>query len=193
MKKSIVVNSNILNYKSVDLGLPSGLLWADRNIGASSPEEYGKYFAFGDTVGYGQDTSDGHLFGWDNCPLGDGSPSMLTLDAEHDAATVNMGADWRMPDRADFVELLDNCTTKWTTQNGIKGRLFTSKVNGNTLFFPAAGTRNVSSLTNAGSDGYYWTRSLSTSYDACYLYFNSSRCSTYYYYRYSGHSVRGVK
>ena len=181
-------------YQSVDLGLPSGLLWADRNIGASDPWRYGLYFAWGDTVGYGQDTSDGHLFNWDNCPLGDGSPSMSTLDAEHDAATVNMGVDWRMPDRADYKELLDNCTTKWTTQNGIKGMLFTSKVNGNTLFFPAAGRRRDSSLYDAGSYGYYWSRSLDASYsdDACGLYFDGGGCCTGYGSRYYGRSVRGV-
>ena len=184
-----------INYKPVDLGLPSGLLWADRNIGASDPERYGLYFAWGDTVGYGKDTSDGHLFGWDNCPWGDGSPSMSTLDAEHDAATVNMGADWRMPDRADFEELLENCKTTWATQNGVYGRLFISKLNGNTLFFPAAGYRDDSSLYYAGGYGDYWSRSLSTSrsHSAYSLYFDSSDCSTSYDYRYYGRSVRGVR
>ena len=187
---------NAISYKAVDLGLPSGLLWADRNIGASEPEEYGKYFAWGDTVGYGQDTSDGHLFNGDNCPWGESTPPMSTLDAEHDAATINMGADWRMPDIADFEELLDNCTTKWTTQNGIKGMLFTSKHNGNTLFFPAAGLRGGSLLKDAGYFGDYWTRSHYTSnLLSAYAYalsFNFGNCYVGIDGRCFGYSVRGV-
>ncbi len=184
-------------YDYVDLGLPSGLLWATSNIGASEPEEYGLYFAWGDVVGYDQDTSDGHLFNWDNCPWGKDTPPMSTLDAEHDAATVNMGADWRMPDSDNFSELLNNCTTTLTTQNGVSGRLFTSKLNGNTLFFPAAGYRSDSSLTNAGDNGNFWSRSLYTRYSdyGCRLFFSSSgTCTTDYpYYRSYGQSVRGVR
>ena len=182
-------------YDYVDLGLPSGLLWATSNIGASWPEEYGLYFAWGDVVGYGQDTSDGHLFNWNTCPWGKDTPPMSTLDAEHDAATINMGADWRMPDKADYEELLNNCTTTWTTQNGINGRLFTSKLNGNTLFFPAAGSRDDSSLYGAGSGGSCWSRSLDTS-NSDYAYnlsLTSSNCRTSSYYRYYGRSVRGVR
>ena len=192
---SKTVMDSACSYKAVDLGLSSGLLWADRNIGASEPEEYGRYFAWGDTVGSRQDTSDWHLFDWDNCPWGESTPPMSTLDAEHDAATVNMGADWRMPDIADFKELLDNCTTKWTTQNGITGMLFTSKHNGNTLFFPAGGYRNGSSLEDAVDVGSYWSRSLYTSFSdyAHYLYFYCSNCYAYNYYRCSGRLVRGVR
>ena len=193
VQKITDTNENIKSYESVDLGLPSGLLWADRNIGASEPERYGLYFAWGDVIGYGQDTSDGHLFNWDNCPWGESTPPMSTLDAEHDAATINMGADWRMPDRADYKELLDNCTTTWTTQNGVYGRLFTSKLNGNTLFFPAGSYRNGSSLYGAGYGGDYWSRSLDSSDYAYSLYFHSDYCFTYHYYRYCGLSVRGVR
>ena len=195
VKKTADTNENIKSYEAVDLGLPSGLLWADRNIGASKPEMYGLYFAWGDVIGYGQDTSDGHLFDWNTCPWGKDTPPMSTLDAEHDAATVHMGSDWRMPDMADFKELLDNCTMTWTTQNGIKGMLFTSKHNGNTLFFPAAGYRGGSSLCSAGCSGRYWSRSLHTgnSNDAYNLYFNSSLCNTRnHFYRYYGQLVRGV-
>ena len=182
-------NSNAY-YKDVDLGLPSGLLWADRNVGANAPEGCGLHFAWGDTVGYGQDPSDGHLFEWSTCPWGEYGLIPSTLDAGHDAATANMGSEWRMPDRADYEELLRNCTTKWTIQNGVKGRLFTSKANGNTLFFPAAGTRYFSSPCRAGR-GYYWSRSLNIS-NAASLYFSSSNCRTGSYYRYYGCSVRGV-
>ena len=181
-----------INYKPVDLGLPSGLLWADRNVGATAPERYGFYVAWGDVVGYGQDTSDGHLFNWDNCPLEKSTPLMYTLDAEHDAATVNMGAEWRMPDLADIKELLDNCTTKWTTQNGVNGMLFTSKAYGNTLFFPAAGDRYGSSLTYSSSYGSYWSRSFNGSTHAYRLFFYSG-CQVYDSTRFCGYSVRGVR
>ena len=123
------------------------------------------------------------------------------LDLEDDAAYVNWGAAWRMPSKEQFAELINSnyTTTTWTTQNGVYGRLITSKkegYTGNSVFLPAAGYRFNSSLYNAGSYGRYWSRTLDEGgpYNAWGLYFNSSGISTYgYYFRYFGQSVRPVR
>ena len=133
----------------VDLGLPSGLLWATCNIGANAPEEYGDYFAWGETT-----PKDTYTYG--NYTYSD-NPAILPPD--HDAATANWGEGWRMPTKAEFEELYNHTTVTWTTQNGVNGRLFTAS-NGNSLFLPAAGYRFDSSLDGAGSYGLYWSSSL---------------------------------
>ena len=159
----------------VDLGLPSGLLWATCNVGADSPEDYGDYFAWGET----QPKSD---YSWGTYQYCNGSYNTLTkyctrsdygyngftdnlttLLPEDDAATANWGNGWRMPTQAEFQELLDNTTVTWTTQSGVNGRLFTAS-NGNSLFLPAAGYRNGTSLNVAGTYGFYWSSSLRTDY-----------------------------
>lgn len=195
-------------HEYVDLGL--SVKWATCNIGADKPEDYGDYFAWGETTGYGQDTSDGHQFGWANYKWCNGSSSTMTkyctsssygtvdsksvLDPEDDAAHVNWGGSWRMPTQAEHKELRDNCTWTWTTQNGINGYKVTSKSNGNSIFLPAAGCRSDSCLYVAGSGGRYWSSSLRTSYSyyAYYLYFNSSIVDWASDYRYYGLSVRAV-
>ena len=153
----------------VDLGLPSGLLWATCNVGATSPEEYGDYFAWGETTP--KTTYDWATHAWCN-----GSENTLTkycssaahgyngftdnltiLQPGDDAATANYGG--RMPTHADWLELIFNTTSEWTTQNGVNGRRFTGS-NGNSLFLPAAGYRWGSSLNVAGSYGSYWSSSL---------------------------------
>ena len=189
----------------VDLGLPSGLLWATCNVGADSPEDYGDYFAWGETTP--KDTYD-----WSTYQYGDGSSSTLTkycnnsgygyegftddlttLLPEDDAATANWGPDWRMPTKAEWQELLDNTTVTWTTQNGVSGRLFTA-ANGNSLFLPAAGYRDDSSLNDAGSYGDYWSSSLYTGYSlfAWRLYFYSGDTYVDGNNRFYGFSVRPV-
>jgi len=143
--------------EAVDLGLPSGTKWANMNVGATAPEDYGLYFAWGETMGYTSDTSDGHSFDWENYKWCNGSGKTLTkycttsdygtvdnkmvLDLEDDAAYLNWGDKWRMPTITEIQELLDNTTSEWTTQNGVYGRKFTSKSNGNAVFLPAAGYR----------------------------------------------------
>ena len=99
-----------------------------------------------------------------------------------------------MPTKEDFKELCDNCTSEWTTRNGMKGRLFTSKTNGNSIFFPAAGYYNGTSLRNRGTSGYYWSASRNGSSYAYYLYFDSG--GVYPQYNNSrglGFSVRAVQ
>ena len=193
---------NTIPVNAVDLGLPSGTLWADRNVGAATPEAYGDYFAWGEV-----EPKD--YYYWDSYKWCNGSSSTLTkyctnssygtidnktiLDLEDDAAYVNMGAEWRMPTLTEQRELLDNCTWTWTTQNGVYGRKVTGK-NGNSIFLPAAGYRNNSSLSSAGSYGYCWSSSLYESGPnfACRLYFYSDFYDWSYRTRCYGQSVRAV-
>ena len=211
-----VVGGGSDGHAYVDLGLPSGTLWATCNIGAENPEDYGLYFAWGETTGYTQDTSDGHSFDWtsykyaidnyntltkycNNSNYGyNGFTDTLTeLEPEDDAAYVNWGSAWRMPSKAQFDELINSSytTTTWTTQNGVYGRKIMSKSNGNSLFLPAAGCRYGTPLSNAGLNGYYWSRTLYTSYpyDGWYLGFYSSNVDTGCYDRYLGFAVRPVR
>ena len=149
----------------VDLGLPSGTLWATCNLGANSPEDYGDYFAWGETAP--KDNYDWSTYKWCN-----GSYNTLTkyctadnkteLDPEDDAAYVNWGPSWRMPTTEQQRELYEKCSSVWTTQNGVDGRLFTGS-NGNTLFLPVTGERLGESLYYADSHGYYWSRTLRSS------------------------------
>ena len=207
------------NY--VDLGLPSGLKWATCNIGASAPEEYGDYFAWGETApyytsGHSQDSPCSNWennktgYNWASYSLCNGSSSSLTkynnsssygivdnntvLDPEDDAAAVNWGSTWRMPTDAEWTELRTECTWTWTTQGGKNGYKVTSKTNGNSIFLPAAGYRYNSALGSAGSGGYYWSSSLYTDYPsyAYGVYFCSDRYDWSSGNRYRGRSVRAV-
>ena len=197
--------SNTLNgHEYVDLGLPSGLLWATCNIGADAPEDYGDYFAWGETQP--KDVYDWSTYqycngceGWntltkycnDNEFGYNGFTDNLTaLVPDDDAATANWGNGWRMPTMEQWRELLDNTTRTWTTQNGVNGQLFTAS-NGNTLFLPAAGTGQ----NNHGSYGYYWSGSLFPvcPVNAWYLMFDSEHIIVgNYYTRIYGFSLRPV-
>ena len=189
----------------VDLGLPSGTIWATRNVGASTPEEYGDYFAWGETAP--KDYYYWNTYKWCNgdynqltkyCTISSYGYNGFTdgkteLDPEDDAAYVNWGPSWRMPTTEQQRELYENCSSVWTTLNGVNGRLFTGP-NGNTLFLPAAGVRWEESLYFAGSDGYYWSRTLS-SFGPDYahdLYFTSGHVG-WDVYRYYGFTVRAVR
>ena len=192
------------NHEWVDLGLPSGTLWATCNVGASSPEEYGDYFAWGETEP--KEVYHCSTYKWCN-----GSYDTLTkyctdssngtvdnkteLDPEDDAAYVNWGVNWRMPSYDQLNELKTECTWTWTIQNGETGRLVTGP-NGNTLFFPAAGYRWNNSLYDAGSGGYYWSRTLHSNYPyfAYYLCFYSNNWGNWDGdYRDNGRAVRAVR
>ena len=188
-------------HEYVDLGL--SVKWATCNVGASSPEDYGDYFAWGET----QPKS---TYKWSTYKYCNGSYNSLTkynnsssfgtvdnktqLELSDDAARANWGGSWRMPTRAEQDELRNNCTWTWTTQNGVKGRKVTSKSNGNSIFLPAAGDRYDGSLYDAGSYGYYWSSSLytGTPSGAHYLFFGSSNVDWFYDDRYYGRSVRPV-
>ena len=200
-------NSGTLDgHVYVDLGLPSGTLWATCNLGASSPEEYGDYFAWGET-------EPKTTYDWSTYKYCNGSPETMTkyctkssygtvddktvLEPSDDAATANWGSEWQMPSEEQCYELYNSSytTTTWTTLNGKYGRKITSKSNGNSIFLPAAGWRNDTFLNAVGYNGLYWSRSLDAgnSGSADCLDFVSSDIGTYYDYRYVGRSVRPVR
>ena len=188
----------------VNLGLPSGTKWATCNVGATSPEKYGNYYAWGETTTKSDYSWDTYKYGTYNY---DGDYSKLTkyntsdgkttLEASDDAATTNWGSAWRMPTDGEWTELRENCEWIWTDSyqtTGVAGYWVTGK-NGNTIFLPAAGCRYYDYLGSAGSGGYYWSSSLSTSYpfSAWYADFDSDNVGRGNgYYRYYGHSVRPV-
>ena len=192
-------------HEYVDLGLPSGTKWATMNVGAESPEDYGDYFAWGET-------EPKSYYDWSTYKWCNGSydtqikyctdsyygtvDNKTTLDLSDDAAYVNWGSSWRMPTRAELDELRNTSYTTWiwTTQNGVKGYKVTSKTNGNSIFLPAAGCRLSSGLYDAGSGGLYWSSSLdmSRSNDVYLLYFGSDDVGSGCNYRLYGQSVRPV-
>ena len=185
------------NYKYIDLGLPSGLLWATCNVGATSPEQAGLYFAWGETVGYTAEQVKSGERSFSSSVYNSGSAASISADLtlEQDAAQVNLGGNWRMPTQAEYQELLDNCDVTWVSNykgKGGAGRLFTSKVNGNSVFFPAAGRCSGSSVDDVGSDGYYWSSSWDSSSFAWSLRFYSGGQSLGVSSRDFGFSVRGV-
>ena len=194
--------SNTTNdYEYVDLGL--SVKWATCNVGANKPEEYGDYFAWGETEP--KSTYNGSTYKWCNgdydnltkyCTDSDYGTvdNKTTLDLSDDAARANWGGSWRMPTKEEQQELINNCTWTWTTQNGVNGYKVTSDKNGKSIFLPAAGYRYDSSLYYAGSIGYYWSSSLDTgdpiiAYD---LYIYSGYVVWGYYYRCLGLAVRPV-
>lgn len=176
--------------EAVDLGLPSGIKWASYNVGASKPEEYGDYFAWGETSpksDYSEETYSSTVFAkYIQC---------YYLEMSDDVARAMWGGKWRMPTTAEFEELKSNCTYAWTTRNGVNGYQVTSKKNGNFIFLPAAGRRESTSVSYAGSGGFYWSssRNYTLRWYACYLDFSSS---VFFVsdaqYRFNGLSVRPV-
>ena len=191
-------------HECVDLGLPSGTLWATMNVGANNPEDYGDYFAWGETDPKQRYEWGTYKFGTSMaltkyCTESDfGTIDNLTeLEPADDAATVNWGPAWRMPSIEQMNELVTECDWLWQTVNGVNGYMLTSKHNGNKLFLPAAGCHMESSIYGAGVDGAYWSRSLETTFpcDAGYLVLHSSGYVYYcaIYDRYFGQSVRPVR
>ncbi len=187
-------------HEWVDLVLPSGTKWATCNVGANSPEEYGDYFAWGETKPKSVynwstyfDTDDyGNTFKKYN-----NNGGLTELLPEDDAANANWGSGWQMPSLEQIQELCNSSytTTEWTQLNGVSGLMITSKSNGNSIFLPAAGNRWNDDLDNAGSGGYYWSSSLLpyNDYDAYCLDFYSGYWDWYYRNRERGHSVRAVR
>ena len=201
--KTVTVTVTSGGAQAVDLGLPSGTKWASCNVGATKPEEYGDYYAWGET----ETKSD---YSWNTYKWCNGTPQTLTkyctsssngkvdnkkvLDASDDVARVKWGGSWRIPTQDEVEELKDKCSQEWITVNGVKGRKFTGP-NGNSIFLPAAGYRVSSFLSGAGSDGRYWSSSLYESDPgrACNLYFLRKGVPGVDYGRPNGHSVRPVR
>lgn len=172
--------------------MPSGLLWAKANIGASSPEQPGMYFSWGNIEGHVAGT--GYDFSQEVYNTTPGAAVSANLSLDHDAARESLGAPWRMPSDIEFQELYDNCTKVWTSLNGLNGILFISNVNGRQLFFPAAGYYHDTTLTGRGSIGGYWSRSFVSETNARFLYFNESEVEPQNNgQRRSGFSIRAVR
>ena len=185
-EKSFTTLLSINGYDWVDLGLPSGLKWATCNVGATSPEGYGNYYAWGETttkasydqsnsVTYGQQISD------------------FSGNSTYDAARANWGSTWRMPTKAEMEELKNICTWTWTTKNGVNGYEVTGS-NGNSIFLPAAGYCIGWSRYYVGEDGHCWSSTPDESYtgNACSLVFYSGFRDVYWNSRYYGLTVRPV-
>ena len=181
----------------VDLALPSGLLWCEHNVGASTPYEDGLYFSWGNVDGH--TGTDGYDFGTSNDgPYASTPGAALTgnipTNGTYDAARHNMGAPCRMPTVGEFQELDAQCDSEWTDEDGVAGRRFTSRINGNSIFFPASGNRNGTGLNYRGTYGYYWSSSLNSQTDGYYLNFYSGGVNpAYNNYRFIGFSVRAVQ
>jgi hypothetical protein len=197
---------NISEPQAVDLGL--SVKWADRNVGASSPSDYGSFFAWGETRpknDYGKSTLkycldyESHLYNKYNTKSNYGTiDNKSHLDLSDDAAHANWGGKWRMPTNEEQNELREKCTWTWTSQGGRNGYKVTSKANGNSIFLPAAGFREKTSLYGVGSLGEYWSSSLDVDYPnrAYYIEFDEKdyRNTPPYYSnpRYIGLLVRPV-
>lgn len=192
----VILGGHSEHHYYVDLGLPSGTLWATCNVGASSPEDFGDYFAWGEVEpkesyldykwGYSYTSLTKYCtkssYGYNGFV-----DNKTELELEDDAAYINWGPSWCMPSYDQFEELLTKCTWTWITRNGVNGELVTGP-NGNTIFLPATGFRNFSSsgIIDSGINGSYWLRTLYTDYpnQAYCIYFRSD---------YLGDSSTGVR
>ena len=188
-------NTLINGHEFIDLGLPSGLLWAKTNVGASSSSDDGDYFAWGETEPTSYYAWSTYKWGDDNMTKYNSSDGKTTLDAEDDAATVNWGAPCRMPDSSEFEELYNKCDWSWqSSYKGTSGYLVKGP-NGNTIFFSVSGFRCDDFLSNYGRLGLFWSRSLGsgdTSYGLS-LGFRSDKVNpTSNDWRYNGFTVRPV-
>ena len=187
-QKSFTTDGNVHEY--VDLGLPSGLKWATCNVGASSPSEYGNYYAWGE-IEPKESYIEENSFTWEQ-EIGD-----ISGNPQYDVARANWGGSWRMPTIEEFEELIEECEWEGTSEVGndryIDGYRVTGP-NGNSIFLPVAGYRNGTSLYDAGSFGYYWssTPDESNTQGAYCLGFNFGFHSSNWGYRNYGLSVRPV-
>ena len=184
--KSQVTTGTHAGHEWVDLGL--SVKWATCNVGASSPTGYGNYYAWGET-------STKSSYDEDIRKTNNRSMSDIRGNSSYDAARANWGGSWRLPTKGEFDELINNCDHEWVTLNGIEGMRFTSKRNGNSIFFPAAGWRGGISTYSAGELGDYWSSTPyeSITQDAYYLCFSSwGDADTGWHLRDCGRTVRPV-
>lgn len=210
---SLTIDNNTVNiilpplYELVDLGLPSGIKWAKCNLGATSPEEFGNYYMWASVIPNTESTCL-----WKHTPYHQGSvkekswekyntqesfgtiDNKTVLDKKDDAIYVETYGEYRMPTKEEAEELISNTTHKWGQMNGVNGRIFTSKTNGNNIFIPASGCRSNTSFYYLNDKGYLWTSSLNENkpYNASTLYFSSAGSKIYTDFRYFGFTVRPV-
>ena len=184
-KEAARTRGTINGHDYVDLGL--SVKWATCNVGASSPGDYGNHYAWGET-------STKSSYDTDNSATYGKQMGSIAGNPTYDVARKKWGSPWRLPTKAEFDELVDNCTWTWTTQNGHNGYKVTSKKNGNSIFLPAAGYRDGTSSGSQGTDGYYWSATpyKSGDYGAYYLYFYEGYRYSDWFYSFYGRSVRPV-
>lgn len=197
-------------HEFVDLGLPSGTLWSTKNIGAANPEDYGFYFAWGETApkesytwetykwGYIDSHGEWILSKYNMNTINGAVDNITELELADDAAYVIFGASWRMPTWEQARELVEYCSWTWTSKNGVRGQLGTGP-NGNTVFLPAAGNVYVNCFYSPGNQGWsgeYLTSALTldNSYCCRYLFVSTLGAAlNYNCSRYIGHSIRAVR
>ncbi len=186
------------DHAYVDLGLPSGTLWATYNVGATKPEEYGDYFAWGETEP--KEVYDNITYKWGEDIWGEDftkynfNDGLTTLLPEDDAATANWGSEWRMPTNEEQRELVEECQFQMTEVNGVYGAKFTGK-NGNSVFFPAAGYRGGSGVYGKGDYG-GWSSSRceeGESYARYLAFYERGASWNNYFRRFNGFTVRAVR
>ena len=194
-KKRLIVPDNKIilptsQYKKVDLGL--SVRWAEHNIGASSPEKYGDYFAWGETEPKSNYTAETNKY-YDKTKKTYIDIGKDISGTKYDVARAQWGGNWRMPRLEEIKELIDKCSWQWTELKGINGYKVTGP-NGNSIFLPAAGNRIGTEVSSRGSNGSYWSGALyeGISSRAYRLYFCSRYPNWYYYGRSGGHTVRPV-
>ena len=195
--QGVSVSGKTGGYTYVDLGLSSGTMWATYNVGASSPKEYGSYFAWGET-----ETKE--EYGYNNYKWGYNIGSFIKynsedlksiLDPDDDAATANWGGAWRTPTQEERSELSSGCDWEWVSDfngSGISGLKGISKRNGKSIFFPAAGVKEDNSLYEDGERGYYWSSALNNLSESESFQITSSNFETKSNGRCWGLSVRAV-
>jgi Bacterial surface proteins containing Ig-like domains len=211
-------SSSVTVPEAIDLGLPSGIKWASFNLGATKPEEFGDYYAWGETEPYyvsqnplvwkeGKDAG----YDWASYSLCMGDSNTLTkyclypsygfngfvdektvLDPEDDAAYVNLGGNWKIPTDDEWTELREKCTWEWTSMNGVKGRKVIG-LNGNSIFLPIAGYRHGTNIYDAPYCGWYWSSTLySYPGSAYHVHFSSESVTKNHDIRHAGYSIRPV-
>lgn len=192
-KMAIDLYADVTGLEAIDLGLPSGTLWADKNIGASNNTAAGLYFSWGNVEGHS--TNSGYNFSSANYSSTTGgslTASFTPGDSTYDAAAAVLGGTWCMPTSTQFNELLSNCTWTWGAVGSVNGYTVTGP-NGNYIFLPASGSYNGTSLSDSGTGGYYWSTTYNGSSSAYCLYFGSSSKVVSYDNRYCGLSIRAVR
>lgn len=174
----------------VDLGL--SVYWASCNLGANNPEEYGNYYAWGETSPKDSYYSDTYSY------YNTSTTQYINIGDDisgtaYDAATVNLGSDWRMPTKSDAQELINQCTWEWKQFSGINGYVVTGP-NGNSIFLPASGVKGRYSTTGLNEYFYFWTATNSSQSSAVFLFGSSGSKSVsgFLWEKYNGFSIRPV-
>lgn len=188
------------SYKAIDLGLPSGTLWCSCNVGASSPEQYGDYFAWGEiepnkATAYTEENYRFYNGSGNEYSKYNSNDGLQELELADDAANVMMGGDWHIPTDSQANELFENTTSSWTTDyngTGVAGLILTSTANGNSIFIPAAGDYLLGGLDGVGEYSDLWCQGLLNVYSAYEFGFDNSGGGVWDKNRFGGLTIRGV-